>query len=376
MKLFDLSLFAPPPGLFQNIAVINQTELSEENGEPNSFQNWQEFYPATAKLVFTLDISCTTISWFGLFGNLFTMLVISKWENMSSGAAFMFALAFSDFFGGVYNGIIAMAEPLIGWTLMEYNDVICAMCQHFRFTSTLNSYYATVLFSFDKCIAILLPFKYREYGKPRVAVVASLVCYFLIALWTFPTIFVFRLHPVSGQCRAINFQVVSYEFFYGTRNVIGWFVSGVVPITSVFLSTAITIGKIQFMKRKRSDSMTQASRRDREMTRQMIIVCSLFVSFGVLFAFCVRVALNIPKVKGYEDEKVLQLFLALIRNCLAVQNSANFYAYLIFGNKFRANFVELITGKKPNSKKIRKLFGLQAGKVSTKPTETVDSARN
>ena len=354
------------------MAVFNQTEFSDENEETKIYQNWQEYYPTISRIVLTLDISCTTISWFGLLGNIFTMLVISKWENISSGAAFMFILAFSDFFAGVYNGIIVTADPLFGWNLSAYSDVVCSICMYFSFTSTVNTYYATILFSLDKCIAVLVPFKYRQHGKPRIAVFASLICYLLIAVWTIPALFVFRLHPVSGLCRAIYFGVISSEFFFGTRNKIGWFVNGVMPLASVFLFTAVTVGKIQHMKRKRSASMTQSSRRDREMTRQMIIVCSLFVSFGVIFAFCVRAALNFSKIKSYEDEMKLQLFKSIIRSCQAVQNSANFYVYLIFGNKFRANFIELITGRKRTSKKLIRTFELHKHKASTEPAQIVN----
>ena len=362
--------------MFQSITIINETEFPEQDDEQVVFENWRNYYPITARVVFALDISCATLSSLGFFGNIFTMVIISKWENISSGAAFMFALAFSDLFAGFYNGIIAMTRPLFGWTLSAYNDVICSICMYWSFTSTLYAYYATIFFSLDKCIAVLLPFKYREYGKPKVAIIATIVYYVILGLWTVPTVLVFRIHPGSGFCRAVNFELISAEFFFGTRNVIGWFVSGLIPIASVFLFTSITIGKIQQMKRKRLTSTTQSSRRDREMTRQMIIVCSLFTTFGVIFTIFVRYLLNMDTVKSYKDEVIIHFFLSMVRICQAVQNSANFYVYLIFGSKFRANFIDLIMGRKPASKKISRSNGLQAPKVSTKPVEIDNSVQN
>ena len=54
-------------------------------------------YPISAGFVLGLDIASSVIAALGCIGNVFVMMVISKWKNISSGAACMFSLAMADF---------------------------------------------------------------------------------------------------------------------------------------------------------------------------------------------------------------------------------------------------------------------------------------
>ncbi|XP_063714797.1 FMRFamide receptor-like isoform X2 [Symsagittifera roscoffensis] len=324
--------------------VLNYTD-SEDAASPGDFVDWGSAYPLSKIIRFGVDSLCATTGALGVFGNFVTMLIISKWKNMSSGAAFMFSLALSDFLSVIYNGFIDMARPLFGWTITGLSDWVCKFSMYWSFATSLASFYATVLFSADKCTAVMFPFFYRQHGKPKVAIIATVIMYFLLLVWTFPTVLVFRVHPLTGFCRAINFDFVSEEFFRGLRNQIGSFINGIIPITSVFLFTTITLIKMKILDRKRAANRSQttspAGRRDQEITRQMIVVCIIFTTFGFVFAVCIRVLLGLGKVMSYKDEMRIQILLSIVRLCQAVMNSVNFYLYLLFGQKFRKNFFEL-----------------------------------
>ena len=120
---------------------------------------WTEFYPNMVPVNFALDIVVSIIAFFGCIGNVFTMTIISKWNNISSGAAFMLTLALTDFMSVLYDGIIDMFLNLLGITVKSLNDYMCAFWTFFSWTTTFSSYYITVLFSLDKCLAVWFPFK-------------------------------------------------------------------------------------------------------------------------------------------------------------------------------------------------------------------------
>ena len=67
---------------------------------------WEDMYPVISNVVFGLDIICAVISVFGCIGNVFIMKIVSKWENISSGAALMFSVALADFLSVFYDGFI------------------------------------------------------------------------------------------------------------------------------------------------------------------------------------------------------------------------------------------------------------------------------
>ena len=196
-----------------------------------------------------------------------------------------------------------------------------------------------------------VPFCLSPTRKTEKCAIVIIICCVILCAWTSPTLSVFRLDPEVNQCLAVNFNIVSADFWFGFRNLIALVLSGIIPIGGVFIFTTTTIVKLQQKKRKRSTWTTQVSRQDLEMTRQMIVVCSLFTIFGIIFGLSVRGALAIPELRTHRDGVRAKFFATIVRLCQAVLNSANFYVYLIFGRKFRTDFIDLVTRRKPASRK-------------------------
>ena len=320
---------------------------------PISLDTWVEVFPVAYAVVYGIKAFSATLSMFGVLGNLLTMLVIAQWQNLTSGAAFMFSLALTDFMTVLYDGVIELLLPLFDIHLIAINDVTCAVGSHFTFGSTLSSYYVTALFSLDKCLAVLLPFKYREYGKPKVCVISTIIAYVLMAIWTGIALFVFRVEPGAKICRAREFGIVSRHFYLEVRPKYSTIVHGVIPISSVFLFTTLTILKLRLTRNRKNqnqsaESAGRQSRRDLEITRQMIVVCSIFVTFSLIFSICANIMLGMDR-NTVEKEKSYNLYRAIMYLCQAVINSANFYMYVLFGQKFRASVMNLLRRKRANA---------------------------
>ena len=191
------------------MSLVNESEvLTTERGED---ANWEDLYPSAVTAIFALDIVNSLISTLGCIGNVFTMLIIAKWDNISSGAAFMFALALTDVLAVFYDGIIDCLLMLFGFILREVNSSLCAMCTFFSWITTVASYYITACFSMDKCIAVLFPFKYRNLGTPRLATVVTIVMYVFCGSYSSTGLFVYRLGSENGYCRPVDFRNLSFS---------------------------------------------------------------------------------------------------------------------------------------------------------------------
>ncbi|XP_075263965.1 uncharacterized protein LOC142355792, partial [Convolutriloba macropyga] len=307
---------------------------------------WEEVYPSIALFVMGMDIWNTVLSVIGCIGNIFVLLIISQWKLMSSGAAFMYSLALTDFLSLFWDGIIDELLPLLGFVLTDVHNIICAAGKFFNFASTVASYYLTVLFGLDKCLAVVFPFKYREYGKPNVCIVATLLVYLAMVAYAFYAPFVYRLDPETGVCKPINFEIVTPFFLYDVRPYITFTFGGVVPIIGSFLVTGITVLKLRQNAKNRAQEQSsktrppQQSRRDAEITRQMLVVCFLFGCLALFNSAIVRINFSVD-VKTLRDEAMVRVRDRFLSCSLALMNSANFFIYLIFGKKFRADFLNL-----------------------------------
>ncbi|XP_075248342.1 uncharacterized protein LOC142341304 [Convolutriloba macropyga] len=358
-----------------------------------STSDWEELYPVIAQLVFSLDLSCAIISLFGCVGNLLVMMIISKWRNMSSGAAFMFILALADLMSVFYDGIIDEALPLFGFFLYQVNDSICAACKYFSVFSTFASLYITVLFGIDKLLAVYFPFKYRQYGKPKVSAIFAICVYLVFGVYATYNVFVFRIHPETGFCRPFDFRncfltldilndwafsankaeirnladssaqppgKVNRKFFFEIRPHLNAAIGAYVPLSCSSITTTITIFRLKLSSRKRSANQNgeqanqsgarkQVDRRDAEIIRQMIMVCICFSILCVINSIVIVSGYRI-EVKTARDEAMTTILDRILSNSLATINSANFYIYLIFGKKFRSDFLRLL-GKEPRSQR-------------------------
>ena len=278
------------------------------------------------------------------------MIVISRWDKISSGATFIWALALTDFLAVFYDGIIDMMLPFFGLTVTSLGHMICAGCKFFSWATTICSYYMTVMFSLDKCCAVLFPFKYRLLSKPKVAIILTIAVYVFCCIYSVPALLVFALHPKSETCRPVRFDYISRDYFFDLRPEMGYYFSGFIPIGVVFVCTAIVIYKMRQQGQKiyGNNGNTRQSQKDLEITRQMIVVGIIFAVFCLGFTILLRVKRQMQVDTMYGEAK-LELLDAIQSNILALMNSTNFLVYILFGKKFRADFLKLWAKKVPNS---------------------------
>ncbi|XP_075247700.1 uncharacterized protein LOC142340843 [Convolutriloba macropyga] len=307
---------------------------------------WFELYPDIFFIIFLIEIIAIFISIFGCIGNIFIILIISQWENINSGATFMLILAVFDFLSASYVSIFNLALPLLNFHIRNFNNFLCAFSAFVSSFAIYTSYYLTVLFSLDKFVAVMFPFKYREFGKAKTGIYATLSVLMIQIAWAIPNVLVFRIEPYSQTCAAIHFDILTNQFFTVIYPNVNFFINGVIPVLFVFIFTFATIVKlrIQSKKRKNVRGNSMAGRRDSEMTRQMIVVCFLFGALCLVVTVCVQIVYEIFPRNAY-DQAVLYFFFAVIMFCNCLINSVNFFIYMIYGKKFRANFIELFRSR-------------------------------
>ena len=299
-----------------------------------------------------MNVFSTIMSLFGCFGSAFISLIISRWENLTSAATIMLILAIFDFLSTFFVFIFILTIPLLGFNLRNINNIWCALS---LFTSNFilyTSYYLTVLFSFDKFLSVMFPFKYREYGKPFISICASFFIITIQMLWALPQLFVARIDSDLELCTPTNFEIVSSQFYLEMQPVLNIFLNGVIPVFLVFVFTFATIVKLRIRDRRRGIRVRDGSmsaRREREMTRQMIVVSILFGTLCLVVTICVQVMYEINPKTSYELA-ITNFFYSIMMCSNSVINSANFFLYLIFGKKFRADFVKLFSSRQSNWK--------------------------
>ena len=241
---------------------------------------------------------------------------------------------------------------LLGVFINRVNNILCAFCMFFNYATTMCAFHLTILFGLDKCLAVNFPFAYRQYGKPKACVISTIVVYILVGFYNLYALFVFRIDPESGDCRPYDFSIIGTVFFYEIRPYTSSALVAFIPFVLSAIITTLTVLKIKMMARKRSATQNRdqskapvQSRRDSEITQQMIVVCALFCMLSIVNTTLTQVVFSID-IKTAREQMIVTLLDRIMSNSIAMINSANFYVYILFGKKFRANFVSLFTRDK------------------------------
>ena len=324
-----------------------------------TFSEWRNYHPNLAQTVTCFNVASFIVCIFGCVGSILTMIIIGNWDNLTSGATFMFTLAFTDMICAFHNGIIERGFPLFGLTLSGLNDNSCAFSYFLIFLVSYSSYYLTVFFSLDKCFAVWLPFKYRQFGKPRVCLVITVSIYIVQTLYCLPTVFAFGYKEEVAGCTPENYEIVSEKFYTAIQPEITIVVNGFLPVAVVLTSTSLTIMKIRMRGSKRRGSDLAANNKNQttsagrkckinsEMIRQMIVVCLVFGVFNLAATSLIRFLFD-SDIQSNRDQGIFMVVEAVVTLCISVINSGNFYLYIIFGKKFRNDFIALFSVKKTN----------------------------
>ena len=259
----------------------------------------------------------------------------------------MFSLAVADFQSIIFDGIVEELIPLLGFTLSRLNGVTCAVFNYLSNMTTAAAIWITALFSVDKCLAVLFPFKYKEIGKPKICIIATIFVYVSVAFLLSPVLFVFDLDRNRDECRVSRFDIISRFIYFEVRLPITVVVIAIIPILTVIVCTLTTIIKLRLNRRNRvvhgegaQTSLSPRDKLDAEITRQMIAVCVLFCIFSITATTLYRFNYGSEFSTAYDlalfnfRDKVNSIVTSMI-------NVGNFFSYMVFGKKFRADFKNL-----------------------------------
>ena len=323
----------------------NVTEFSLESVEE---LEWFKIHTSIYFAIFLMNAISSIVSIFGCFGNVFIVLIISRWDKLTSAATIMLILAVFDFLSTFYVAIFNIGLPFLDFNLRNINHFSCAFLSFSSAFIIYTSYYVTVLFSFDKFLSVMFPFWYREYGKAWLSVFSTYFILTIQVLWALPQLFVARIDFDSKICAPTYFEIVSADFYLNKQPVINILLNGALPVLLVFVFTMSTIVKLRIRDQRRRVGARDGSlsaRREREMTRQMIVVCVLFGTLCLIVTICVQIIYKINPKTSFEH--AISNFVLSILMCSNIGiNSSNFFLYVIFGKKFRDNFFSLFCSRR------------------------------
>ena len=164
---------------------------------------------------------------------------------------------------------------MLGYSLAALSNVTCAIGTFFYWITSYTSVYLMVLFSLDKCLAVVFPFKYKQYGKPIICKIATATIYMVQTFYAIPVLFVVRKHPTVQICFPADFSRLSRRYFLEVVPVMNTFWNGLVPILLVAVFASVTIVKCQRPNRDEPFKQTLAFQ-----NKQIVVKRSKFKQKG------------------------------------------------------------------------------------------------
>ncbi|XP_063718150.1 somatostatin receptor type 1-like [Symsagittifera roscoffensis] len=271
----------------------------------------------------------------GFAGNFFAYLTASSFTKKSSGQTFIKCLAVSDTIAAFQDGIMEAMLAFLGVSFFTLHPLLCRFLGWFTYFSSSAAGYVLLAAAFDRLIAIWKPIWYKQKSKPKRAIIASLAIWIVLGLSMLPIFFEYGLD--ENYC---NFDdtnpwhflhdwtfSVYYEFIF-----IGGYI---LPGLSMVFVNALIIYKLRHKS-------TSVSRKDREMTLCLIIVCVSFLICLSGLGIMARLSLVFADSKPSEANLI-----NYVRKLPAVlNNSMNFYAYFAASSYFRNTFFRILRGTK------------------------------
>ena len=177
----------------------------------------------------------------------------------------------------------------------------------------------------------------------NLCVISTVIAYAFCGVFSLPAVLVHEIDQVENECRLQKFDIISYDMILNLYIPATFLISGIVPVVSVIILTAITIvtaQKTSSRRRRRRSSeahktaqVTASVLREREMTKQMIVVGLVFSSLclGVIVCIVLQVASS-DSSTGVATENIYRSVQDIL---ILLTNSVNFFIYIGFGSNFR-----------------------------------------
>ena len=251
----------------------------------------------------------------------------------------MFILALTDLLAVSYDGIVDMAFSDLGIDFDSINIHSCRILKTYSWITTMVAFFIISLLSVDKCLAVWTPVTYKIWGTPKMAIVCSLGAYVAITIACIPVPFFYLISPEIQKCIPNNQEYFTRQQFLNFVYVATFIMDFAIPVFVVSISSCGTVIKLRKMSKRRG-SESNLTKREIEVTKQVAVVGILFVILCTLFSLFVTLKQQTEINSNYNLAKS-EVFDKIETFCSVLNNSVNFYAYFIFGKKFRRDTLNL-----------------------------------
>ena len=308
-------------------------------------------YPMIVERTIMFSFIWPVIVLIGIVGNALTMVVIHRVNESSTTSRYLFSLALTD---TLNLGIKSVYMVCTWWQLLSPDQYLTWKVKSYSFyllslTFEKVSKYITVAIVFDRIVAVLRPFRYKELCTPLRTLIAICIIYGIVISTSLPIIvdtFLYFYenepnsagHPVAQAevtqyvvSRLFNSKVISILIFINRISF------DFVPIPTVMACNIIII--IGLRKGPSVKSTTDAGKRERQLTKLLLTISFVFLLFCGpydIFGFLI-----ITQVAGTASH-FSQVMVEVLTILTLLNSSINFVIYVVMNKKYREGYLAIM----------------------------------
>ena len=280
---------------------------------------------------------------FGILANFVAMTVfLSKSQRKTSCSLYLAARSMSDSGFLLALFVVWLSDVRVN----AFNiPVICQLVVFLTYICGFLSVWFVVAVTAENCVRICHPFEVNKYCTTKIAKITVFVFVTVaMLLYNFP---LWTINVTDYQGQRVCLRNPGYDVIHQMLNYIDTLVTLVIPtILIISLMIAITVRVLKIYHRKR---IMQGKRVDRKSSNPQGKVTRMLFSVSVIFivlnlpSHAVRIYMTICNyVLSRPEWSVTEKAAHYIFQTMYYLNfSVNIFVYLVFGTKFRSEFVRI-----------------------------------
>ena len=301
-------------------------------------------------IVWPIIITC------GIFGNTLSLAVLGKTNDSSTSSKFLINLALVDTMTLIVHGIqlvytlgeMFWPHQARKWILSSFAFSIFS-----RWFDRISKS-ITVAIVFDRLVAVVVPFRYKDIVRPvRVNIIIAMI-YIINTATSLPAIWdVFEYHTQLGDNRPMGEEMgehylasrMSQSEVKAIHFVMSLFVFDLTPIPVVFVCNTIIIICLRTRNTKKTttnitEAQQQRQRKEWELTKLLLTISWLFLVLAGphgIYIFLILVGAYASAADPFTTKLVMDILLTL----LLLNSSINFIVYAVMNKKYREGYVSI-----------------------------------
>ncbi|XP_075253381.1 uncharacterized protein LOC142345285 [Convolutriloba macropyga] len=278
----------------------------------------------------------------GIVFNCLTMAVVMYMGMDTSSLVYMLLVAIGDSTSVFIDTILNIGFTHWGWVVvLTRSDLSCKVGQWVSYLTTFATQYTLALFTLDRLLAIAKPIMYKQSLKDKLwyPVAATGVTYVVVSGLLCGNLWMFTLE--NGACLTDSSLSPTLQTFYFHYSVT--FLYCGLPAVVLFVLNFAIIYKL-----KTAPSAGRGSNKSREnsITRGLLVVSFSYLVITLLGSLNLYIVLTVtqPKISDNDPkwEKLTVLMFYVGEWCGAINQSVNFFLYILGSQSFRKEFLKLI----------------------------------